>query len=713
MNDWIKKPVLKEQVEEMERKYRLDALTSSILIRRGITDGKNLLYYLEDDLRYQHNPFLFSNMEFAVDRINDAKEENEKVLIFGDRDVDGVSATTLLYECLKSMGMDVSYRLPGGDDPYGLSLKAVDDFAKEMGTLIITVDCGISNNEEIAHAGELGIDVIVVDHHNPPEKLPEPAIIIDAKVSGTGYPFPDISGCAVTYKLVSALRFSRTSWYKEEFTLLNAIEEEDHIKIDCLKVRNLVPESRLEEKIIPQTSIMQTKLPQYLRGQVIAVWEKVKTEKLLKEAFGSGTEFNMMDIQEEAKKILPAIAQLPLEKIKNLSTLAKYGDHAPTEIGGFYNIFVTLFQQMEKKQFPSVASQEEKDLQLVALAALADIMPMKNENRIFVKKGIAAINAGRVRSGLSELMAALNKLGKRLTSTDMSWVLVSHLNAAGRLGHPELAAELFLSEDPRTREAMAKKIIELNQTRKQLSDDGMNFAIDGAQESIKEHGGKLCLVIDERINRGVSGILAGRLVALYDIPALVITYVDDKAIGSMRSCRGFDCSKFLNKMDDLFINHGGHTFAAGFSFLRERTEEFKERIKALCPEIELSESEKDLCKIDAEIPAAYLSPSLLDLTDRFEPFGEENPPLLFMAKNLPVLDALIMGKGEKQHLKIYVGNGKVKWPALFWGEGERLHRDFEIGDNVDILFRVERNTFNGVETPQLILTDLKKSYKSS
>ena len=126
MSIWNKKQISKADITALETKYGIDALTASILVRRGITAGQELLYYMEDDLRFQHSPFSFTSMEDAVDRILDAKEEQEKVLIFGDRDVDGVSSTTVLHDCLSGMGIDVRYRLPAGDEAYGLSMEAVD-----------------------------------------------------------------------------------------------------------------------------------------------------------------------------------------------------------------------------------------------------------------------------------------------------------------------------------------------------------------------------------------------------------------------------------------------------------------------------------------------------------------------------------------------------------------------------------------------------------
>lgn len=708
MSEWFKKQISKTQVESVSKKYSLDPITASIMVRRGITSGRDILYYIEDDLRFQHSPFMFAAMEDAVDRILDAKEENEKVLIFGDRDVDGVTSTTVLYDCLSSMGIDVSYKLPGGDDAYGLSIQAVEEFAANYGSLIITVDCGISNNAEIAKAAELGLDVIVVDHHNAPETLPSPAIIIDPKTENSGYPFPDISGCAVVYKLVSAIRFTQSSWYKQDVTLLNVNKENS--AVECVKVRNLVPVSRLTQTIDQNTaSLSDTNLPSYLQGQLLLAWDAKTLSQDLQSLFGDGAQFNLVDIREEAAKLFPKFASMTLTQLKGMSKMAKYGDHEPTEIGGFYNIFVTWVQKSLAKDFPSFAKAEEKDLQLVALAALADIMPMKNENRIFVKNGLKSINSGRIRPGLRELMAELNLTGKRINSIDLSWVVVAHLNAAGRLGQPELAAKLFITDSQNERLETAKQIIELNAERKQLCVDAWNYAGIQAKASIPLHSNKLCVVIDERINRGVSGILAGRLVSTYNVPAMAVTIVDGIAIGSMRSCRDYDVTQFLNKMDDLFINHGGHNFAAGFSFKRERLAEFEERIKTLSSEIKLGDTKDTGGDIDAEIPAQYLTPALLDISDRFEPYGEENPQLLFMAKNIRVASGQRMGKGEKMHLKITVDCGKYKWPCIFWNEGERLGRDFNVGDRVDFIFRVERNVFNRIETPQINLVDIKKS----
>ena len=473
MSIWKKKDVAKEIVQEISKRYSCDLLTASILARRGITDGKDILFYTEKDQRYLHNPFLFENMEDAVDRILDAKDEEEKVLIFGDRDVDGITSTTILYQCLKDLGLDVQYKLPSGDEAYGISKEVIDEFAQNYGSLIITVDCGISNNDEIAYAAEKGIDVIVTDHHNPPQELPSPAIIIDPKIENSGYPFADISGCAVAYKLVQALRFSRCSMYKQEICLMNVRPITDAYIIECIKVQNMTEKARLTETIIPGlVNIQQTRLLPFLQGQQIFVWDKAVQTKLLSTIFGNGIEFNMLDIRDEIAKIIPSVANMSLLRLKSLSTIGKYDESACTELDGFFNIFITYIQQAI---FKNNNERNSFDLQLVAIAAIADIMPLVNENRILVKQGLDSINSGKIRPGLIELMARLNLIGKKVTSTDLSWGLIPALNATGRLGEPQTALELFINQDANERDKIAQRRIELNQERKKHGVEAWNY----------------------------------------------------------------------------------------------------------------------------------------------------------------------------------------------------------------------------------------------
>lgn len=716
MKNWNKRQVARETVAELNSRYGVDALTASILARRGVTEGADVQFFLEDSGRFMHSPFEFSGMEDVVDRIMQAKDEGEIVLVFGDSDVDGITSTTVLFDALSSLGIDVRWRLPSGADPYGLNTRAIDDFEREGGTLVITVDCGISNVDEIAYASSKGMDVIVLDHHNPPDTLPSPAVIIDPKCADSGYPFRDISGCAVAYKVAGALRFAQTELYKNEVALIAARRNADGtVSVDALKTENLVERSRLSLTVRPGTDVFATELPIFLRGQQLFAWDARLTRSLLAEAFGTGADFQLADFRSQAAGAWKWAASVPLESLRGRSRLACYHPEKDTDIDALFNLFVTYCSQMVARKGGNALA-DERDLQLVALAALADIMPLVDENRIFVRSGVRSLcSAENVREGLRELLSMLDLLGKRITSTALSWSVVPVLNATGRLRQPEVGIRLLLEKDGARRTELARKVLEMNEERKRLGAEAWEYGRAQAEKSIAENGGRLCVVVDERINRGVSGIVAGKLVSAFSVPAMAITTVDDVAIGSMRSCRSFDATVFLDALDregaggPLFISHGGHNYAAGFSFRKERMGEFLDAVRRLVPSVTLGADEGENFDVDAEIPERYLTPELLDVVDRLEPYGDSNRELLFMSRALRIDDCLVVGKGERQHLKLTFDCGGVKWPAMVWGGAEMLHRDFDKGDRVDLLYHVGRNTYQGIERPQLIVEDIRLS----
>ena len=704
LNNWIKTPVTKQQIEPLCAKYNIDQLLASIFVRRGITTGQDILYYLESDLRFQHNPFLFKSMEDAVERIIQAEEEGEKVLIFGDRDVDGVTSTTILYEYLKQRGLDVQCRLPLESDGYGLSKKAVEEFAAQEGTLIITVDCGISNHEEIAFAASLGIDVIITDHHNAPENLPEAIVILDPKEADSGYPFADISGAAVAYKLVSALRFSHTDFYNSEICIIDV----EGAAIHCVKIKNLVKIKELHETITEGKSIYDLKLPYFLQGQVIYAWDANKTKAELAEIFGSGIEFNIYDLRSQVCEVIPSIKNLTVEQLQNNSRIAKYCDEETSFLDTLFNLYVTYCNKIICMKNKNYLANERRDMQLVALAAIADIMPLKDENRLFIKNGIDSIKKDGPREGLAELFCQLKINAEALTSIDISWTVTPALNAAGRLGQADVALELLICEDPKKRNELAVKIYELNEERKELVNKASWKIKELADTSIKENENKLCIIIDEEIHPGITGNLAGKLMQEKNVPAIIITKSDGVYKGSMRSCRGFITTPFLASFGDFFINYGGHNAAAGFSFESERLELFNKKIKELLPSINLEEENLDI-NIDAEIPVEFLSPESFKIINTMEPFGAENKELLLVTKKIKLCDATVQGKKEPYSLKLVFDSGKHKFPGMFFGQAERYNKDIIVGQNYDILYTMVYNYFNGNVTPQFRIKEVRKS----
>ena len=186
------------KVRSLKERFSLDLLSATILERRGVESAEDALYYLESDMIYQHSPLECDDVFTAIDRINAAIEEGEKILIFGDRDVDGITGSAILYRGLKKLGAsELSVRLPEGDEPYGLTSDIVREILEKEYTLVITVDNGISAINEIKELEKSGVDVIVLDHHIPGDELPGAVALFDPKIPGCGYPFDSLAGCAV------------------------------------------------------------------------------------------------------------------------------------------------------------------------------------------------------------------------------------------------------------------------------------------------------------------------------------------------------------------------------------------------------------------------------------------------------------------------------------------------------------------------------------
>jgi single-stranded-DNA-specific exonuclease len=702
---WEKKDIPPELVKETAAKYGCDLLTASILVRRNLGGAEEIRYFLEDNPRHLHNPFDLAGMEDAVERIVAAREEGEKVLVFGDRDVDGITGTVLLAGYLRSLGMDADWRIPVGDEPYGLSAAAVEEFAAAGGTLIVTVDNGISCHGEIRRAAELSVDVIVTDHHNPPEELPEALCTVNPKLKDSGYPFQGLSGCAVAYKLIGALRFAlKSELYGQQICLLNTRPLNNAWIIEIAKTRNLAVLDTLTETIVPgMVGITETRIPAFLEGQQIFVWDAPLQRRIFAKLFGGGVEVGILDIAGEIGKEIPQTAGKSLLRLRELSRIARYSEKDVTELDIFLNLFVSFVRKREG--LPESA--DDGELQLAALGTIADIMPLRNENRILVRKGLDSLRE-KPRPGLSDLLFKLNLAG-RFETRDISWQLCPAIRSTGRMGQPQKAAALLLESDGGKRDRLADEIIAMNNERKKIEEEVWSFAEPMAHRNLAAYGEKLAVAYGEEIFRGVTGLIAQRLTRKFNVPGLVVSFDGDVATGSLRSVRGYNLHNILNLCADLFINAGGHNFAAGFSMERAKWDAFLDRIADAVCVMELAEEGEESILVDAELPLDYLTPDILKLTDRFEPYGEENEPLRFLSRNLLVRDIGFMGKTEAKHVKLTLDAGKYKWPAVYWQAAGKVKEEFDLNDRVDIVFNVARNYFNGAEIPQLVITDLRRS----
>jgi len=201
----IKAPGDEEEITSLASELGVDRPLAQLLIQRNIKSYKEAKAFFRPDLANLHDPFLMKNMDVAIQRIQEAIHSGEKVMIYGDYDVDGTTAVALVYSYFKGHFKDIDYYIPDRyDEGYGISLKGIDYAAQHGFSLIIALDCGIKAVDKVEYASEKGIEFIICDHHNPGDEIPDAVAVLDPKQEGCSYPYKELSGCGVGLKLVQA-----------------------------------------------------------------------------------------------------------------------------------------------------------------------------------------------------------------------------------------------------------------------------------------------------------------------------------------------------------------------------------------------------------------------------------------------------------------------------------------------------------------------------
>ncbi len=212
ISKWNYLPLTTEEQKletELASRYANCPPISELLVQRGISSVEEAERFFHPSLKNMHDPFLMPDMDKAVNRLNRAMGSKEKILVFGDYDVDGTTSVALVYKYLQNFYSNIEYYIPTRyDEGYGISIRTIDEAAASGVKLIIILDCGIKAIEEIKYARELGIDFIICDHHVPDEELPPAVAILNPKLEGSTYPCPHLSGCGVGYKFMQAFSMS-------------------------------------------------------------------------------------------------------------------------------------------------------------------------------------------------------------------------------------------------------------------------------------------------------------------------------------------------------------------------------------------------------------------------------------------------------------------------------------------------------------------------
>ncbi len=343
-------------------------------------------------------------------------------------------------------------------------------------------------------------------------------------------------------------------------------------------------------------------------------------------------------------------------------------------------------------------------LDLVAIATVTDVMPLSGENRVLEKYGLLVLNKTR-RTGIQKLLdVAGSKIGE-LDTVSIGFQIGPRLNAAGRMTHAQEALELLIEEDELRATELAMRLQEINKERQKAS----QAMYVQAESQLKTMGDdKLLVVWQEGWGAGLVGLVAGKVVSKYGKPTFVVGRDGDKFVGSGRSPEGFDITQAMRHASDHLDKFGGHPQACGFSVHGE--EKFLRAVESMRAYAEEQITLEDLgprVNIDAQVDLDEVDWPLYDALQPFRPFGTGNPRPLFLSKGAKVISFSAVGK-EGSHLKLRLqGQGGKILPAIGFRLGDWVDR-LTIGAEVDVVFEVQVNEWNGNRELQIRVEDLKQ-----
>ena len=558
-------PEQQKSAKELADKLSMSPILAQLLIHRGITTESAAKRFFRPQLSDLINPFLMKDMDIAVDRLNDAMGRKERILIYGDYDVDGCTAVALVYKFLQQFYSNIDYYIPDRyDEGYGVSLKGID-FAHETGVkLIIILDCGIKAIKEIEYAKSLGIDFIICDHHVPDDVIPPAVAILNPKRPDDSFPFKHLCGCGVGFKFMQA--FAKN---------------------------NNIPFSRL----------------------------------------------------------------IPL-------------------------------------------------LDFCAVSIAADIVPVIDENRILAFHGLKQLNTNP-NIGLKSIIDICGLNGREISMSDIVFKIGPRINASGRMENGKLSVDLLVERDLGVALRMARHINEYNEQRKDI-DKQMTEEANGIVSRLEsmKHNSSIVLY-DEDWKKGVIGIVASRLTEIYFRPTVVLTREGELATGSARSVTGFDVYSAIKSCEDLLINFGGHTYAAGLTMKWENVKEFRDRFQKYVEEHISPEQTEAILNIDAQIDFRDITKHLHTDLKKFSPFGPSNPKPIFCTRQVYDYGTSKVVGREQEHIKLELVDSKSSnvMNGIAFGQSA-ASRYIKSKRSFDIAYTIEDNIFKKTQV-QLQIEDIR------
>ena len=346
---------------------------------------------------------------------------------------------------------------------------------------------------------------------------------------------------------------------------------------------------------------------------------------------------------------------------------------------------------------------QDEPQELVALTALGtvgDVGPLLGENRYLVAEGLRRMNTER--SFGMEALAAVSGLGDRdLDTGALSFQIIPRLNAPGRLADPGISLELLTTTDPAHARSMASQIDRLNSARRTATETG----VKQAEGQILERWGNtlpgVIMVGRRDWSEGIVGLIASRLAEAHGRPAIAVAVGDEESRGSARSVGGFNLMEVIEPAGHLMVQFGGHEQAAGFTIPNHNLSRFAQFLEST-PTSQEGDLGEPRLEIDMQCDPSTVERDLFEFSERLEPFGKDNPRPIFMATSLRVADSRLVG--SSRHLKLRVADDRRTWDAIAFRQGDRS-QEAKAGSRIDVVYEMEKNTWNGRTSLQLVIED--------
>ncbi len=566
---WRTRTVDADDVERLRLGLSLRRLTAQVLVGRGFREPEAVERFLHPRLAELRPPEGVSDLARAVERIELALAGRQRIGVFGDYDVDGVTTAAVLASGLRALGGEVIARAARRSSGYGLSPEDAARFADDGCVLVITGDCGTSDHDALTLLRQRQVDSIVIDHHQVPAGPSPATALINPHRADDSFPFKGLASCGLAFYLIAALRTR-------------------------------------------------------LRGQ----------------------------------------------------------------------------------GHPTAESWDPRSLlDLVALGTIADLVPLRDENRILVAAGLRELGRG-VRPGLRALAEQAEvDTSQGVDTTLVSFRYAPRLNAAGRLGDAQLALDVLLAPDAATARARVLELEDKNRERQRIQEGVAEEALAAAaQDLLAEPGDPAVVVAGQGWHQGVVGIVAAKLVDRYRHPAVVVGFDGDTGRGSARTVRGIDLYRTLVACAGTLDVFGGHAAAAGLTVRQDRFAEFRLQFLATLRAAGTDAPEADeAVAVDAVVELAELDLVGIEELARLEPFGNANPQPVLAVPGLTAARPRTVGKG---HLQLKLSQRGSTGDAIGFGLAGHDPGD---GASIDVIGCAEMNHFRGVRQPRVRILHLHAS----